>query len=112
MNTIEFLKSIKRDYPINYALELKIDEHIATLSGPSGIDRTQPVANVAKSAEGPGKLQRLFDALKTIASYNSPERVRRDAPAMGLDENEAVEMAYENVLQEARSAIRGMRRPK
>lgn len=31
---------------------------------------------------------------------------------MGLDENEAVEMAYENVIQEAKSAIRGMQRPK
>lgn len=54
---------------------------------------------------------RLYDALKRIASYDSPERVRRDAEPMGLDENEAVEMAYENVIEEARSAIKGARRP-
>lgn len=46
--------------------------------------------------------QRLYDALKIIASYAQPERVRRDASKMGLDEDEAVEMAYENVLSEAK----------
>lgn len=58
------------------------------------------------------KAQRLFDALKTISQYDSPERVRRDAGPMGLDENEAVEMAYENVISEAKAAVLKMRRPK
>lgn len=58
------------------------------------------------------KAQRLWDALRRIASYDPPERVRRDAEPMGLDENEAVEMAYENVIAEAKAAVRQMRRPK
>jgi len=39
---------------------------------------------------------RYFDALKRIASYTPPE----------------IEMAYENVIQEAKIAVRGKRRPK
>jgi hypothetical protein len=58
------------------------------------------------------KLQRLYDSLKRIALYDPPERVRRDAAPMGLDENEAVGMAYENVISEAKAAIHRMRRPK
>ncbi len=57
------------------------------------------------------KLQKLYDALKLIASYDPPERVKKDAESFGLGESEAVEMAYENLIQEAKSAIRGMRRP-
>lgn len=57
------------------------------------------------------KFQRLYDALKSISRYDNPERVRTDAPKMGLDEDEAVGMAYENVISEAKSAIRGMKRP-
>ena len=58
------------------------------------------------------KAQRLFDALKRIASYDPPEKVRSDAEPMGLDEHEAVEMAYENVISEAKAAIYRMQRPK
>jgi hypothetical protein len=57
------------------------------------------------------KAQRFYDALKSIASYDNPECVKRNAPAIGLDESEAVEMAYENVISEAKSAIHRMRRP-
>ena len=46
--------------------------------------------------------QKLYDALKRIASYTPPEN---------LDGDEAIEMAYENVIQEAKNATRGMRRP-
>jgi hypothetical protein len=56
--------------------------------------------------------QRLFDALKTITRYSSPDELRRTAEKRyGLDGEEAIEMAYENVLQTARDAIKGMRRP-
>lgn len=59
--------------------------------------------------------QKLYDALKRITQYDQPERIRKLAEKaggyMGLDADEAIEMAYENVIQEARSAIRGMRRP-
>lgn len=60
------------------------------------------------------KAARLYDALKRIASYKSPEWLRRNSfRAYGLDDpNEAIEYAYENVREEAKAAIRGMRRPK
>ena len=55
---------------------------------------------------------KYFDVLKRIASYDSPERLRRDSEkSYGLDYTEALEMAYDNVLQEAKNAIRGARRP-
>ena len=56
--------------------------------------------------------QRLFDALKRISHYGPPARLRRSSEgAYGLSSEEAVEMAYENVLFEAKNAIRGLRRP-
>jgi hypothetical protein len=56
--------------------------------------------------------QRLYDALKRITMYQPPERLRRDGEKMyGVSGEEAVEMAYENVLGEAKAAIKGMRRP-
>lgn len=56
--------------------------------------------------------QRLFDALKRITSYSSPDDLRRTSEKKyGPEGDEAIEMAYENVLQEARNAIKGLRRP-
>ncbi len=56
---------------------------------------------------------RLFDALKRIASYSSPEEPEREAEKKyGLRPHEAIAMAYENVIEEARQATKGMRRPK
>lgn len=56
---------------------------------------------------------RLYDALKRITAYLDPEKLRKVAERKyGLEPEEAIEMAYENVLQEAKNAIRGMRRPK
>ncbi|NID06607.1 hypothetical protein HBF26_17055 [Luteibacter jiangsuensis] len=53
-----------------------------------------------------------FDALKRIASYQSPERLRRGAEKQyGLTPEEAIEMAYENVIEEAKRAVKGKRRP-
>ena len=58
--------------------------------------------------------QRYFDALKRIAAYQSPERLKKNSwDDWGLDDgNEALEYAYENVLQEAKQAVRNRRRPK
>lgn len=57
--------------------------------------------------------QRYYDALKRITLYQSPEWIRRNAVSQyGLEPEEALEGAYENVLEEARSAIKGKRRPK
>ncbi len=54
---------------------------------------------------------KLFDALKRISLYDSPERLHcRSAKDWGLDDaSEAIEYAYENVLSEAKAAIRGVR---
>jgi len=52
----------------------------------------------------------LFAALKRITAYQSPDRLRRIADKeYGLAANEAIEMAYENVIEEARSAVKGIR---
>ncbi len=56
--------------------------------------------------------QRYFDALKRITQYQSVEWLRRNAERQyGLSPSEALEMAYENVLCEAKDAIRARRRP-
>jgi hypothetical protein len=53
-----------------------------------------------------------YDALKRITLYDAPERLKRRAEKdYGLSGDEAVEMAYENVLNEARMAIKGRKRP-
>lgn len=53
---------------------------------------------------------RLYAALKRIASYQSPERMRRSSQKdWGVDYEECLEMAYENLQQEARSATKGLR---
>ena len=58
--------------------------------------------------------QRYFDALKRIATgYQTVEQLRRNAEReYGLDPAEAIEMAYENVIEEAKRAVKGRRRPK
>ena len=56
--------------------------------------------------------QKLFDALYRISRYTPPEKLERTAEHdYGLSGAEAISMAYENVLQEAKHAIRGVRRP-
>jgi hypothetical protein len=56
--------------------------------------------------------QRYFDALKRITQYQSVESLRRYAERQyGLRPSEALEMAYENVIEEAKQAIKGKRRP-
>ena len=58
------------------------------------------------------KAQKTYQALKRISQYESPEKLRRDAERdYGLEYEEVLEMAYENVLHEAKSAIKGMRLP-
>jgi hypothetical protein len=61
----------------------------------------------------PTREQRLYDALKRITKYQSVASIRRYAARdWGLDDpDEAIEYAYENVIEEAKRAIRGMRRP-
>ncbi len=56
---------------------------------------------------------RYFDALRRITQYAKPESLRRSSERQyGLPYEEALEYAYENVIQEARNAIHGRRKPK
>lgn len=55
---------------------------------------------------------RLYDALKRISQYETSERLlRHGEKAYGIPGREALEYAYDNVLQEAKRAIKGLRRP-
>ena len=57
--------------------------------------------------------QFYFDTLKKIArKYQTAEQLRRRGGQYGLDADEEIEMAYENIQAEAENAIRGKRRPK
>lgn len=57
--------------------------------------------------------QLYFDALTRIAkAYMTPAQIRKAArDKYGLDYAEALEMAYENILAEAKGAIKGKKRP-
>lgn len=52
---------------------------------------------------------RLFDALKRIQKYMTPDQLRRGARNIGLEYEEHIEMAYENIQAEAKRATFGMR---
>lgn len=55
--------------------------------------------------------ERMRLTLKRIATqYRTPEQLERDAEKrLGLSYEEALEMAYENVRDDARIAVRGVR---
>ena len=56
---------------------------------------------------------RLYGALKTITRYQTPNQLRRQSEKdYGLDYEEALGYAYENIQQTAKNAIKGVRRPK
>jgi hypothetical protein len=56
--------------------------------------------------------QRYFDALKIIATSDTPERLRKHSEAdYGLLFEEAMEMEIENIQAVAKAAIKGKRRP-
>ena len=51
----------------------------------------------------------LYAALKRIAAYQPPDKLRRHSEkTYGLDGDEAIEAAYENVLSDARIATAGL----
>jgi hypothetical protein len=53
---------------------------------------------------------KLLGALRLIAAYDSPERMRRDAAKDGfMSFEEVIEMAYDNMQAQAKNAIRGVR---
>jgi len=56
------------------------------------------------------KSLKMYSALSHIAKFDSPERLRRHSEKdYGVSYEEALEMAYENVLQVAKNAIKGLR---
>jgi hypothetical protein len=57
--------------------------------------------------------QIYFDALKKIArGYQTIEQLRKRGGQYGLDANEEIELAYDNIQHEAERAIKGKRRPR
>jgi hypothetical protein len=56
--------------------------------------------------------QRYYDALKRIASgYQTTKQLRRNAGQYGCSFEDEMEMAYENMQEEARIAVKGRKRP-
>lgn len=59
------------------------------------------------------QFNRMRVALKRIVAYQTPDQLRRNAERdYGLDANEAIEYAYENIQQEAKRAVAGVREVK
>lgn len=55
---------------------------------------------------------KLYDALQAIAWYSPPAKLKKNSwGEYGCDGPDAVEMAYENVLEEAKLGIKGIRKP-
>ena len=54
----------------------------------------------------------MYVALARISKYMKPETILRKAEKMyGLEPQEALEMAYEHMLSEARNGLRTVRKP-
>ncbi len=52
----------------------------------------------------------MLNALKKIKAYQSPEKLRKDSSRdWGLDFEEAIEMAYENIQGEAAFACKNVK---
>ena len=56
---------------------------------------------------------KFYGALKRISAYMPASKLRAKSEKLyGLDGEEAIEMAYENVIEEAKRALRGYRKSK
>lgn len=66
------------------------------------------------STPTPSNERRYYDALKLIAKgYDKSERITKNAELdYGLDPQEALEYAYDNIQSVAANVIHGKRRPK
>ena len=54
----------------------------------------------------------MYIALQRIKKYDTPERMRRESEKdWGLQFDECIEMAYENIQQEAKNGLKGVRIP-
>lgn len=53
---------------------------------------------------------RLYAALRRIAAYDTPSRMRKSSQKdWGCDYEDCLEMAYENIQEEAKRAVKGLR---
>lgn len=58
------------------------------------------------------KIILMWATLKEISKYQSPEKLRRQSEKQyGLSYEEALEMAYENVIEAAKRAVAGIKKP-
>jgi hypothetical protein len=56
---------------------------------------------------------RMFTYLREITKYQTPDQLRRGSrKEYGLEYEEALEFAYENVINTAKQAIKGIKMPK
>lgn len=56
---------------------------------------------------------KMFNTLKRISQYQPYEKLKRSSEKQyGLDYEEALEYSYENVIYEAKYALKGIRLPK
>lgn len=54
----------------------------------------------------------MHTALKRIGMYQTPKQLRKDSSKdWGIDFEEAIEMAYENIQQEAKAGVKNIRIP-
>jgi hypothetical protein len=52
---------------------------------------------------------KMYEALKEIARYQTPEQLQRDSKKdWGLDYEESLAMAYDNIQQTAKDAVKGI----
>lgn len=58
------------------------------------------------------KIILMWATLKEISKYQSPQKLKRRAKKQyGLSGDEAIEMAYENVIELAKRAVAGIKKP-
>lgn len=61
---------------------------------------------IKKSMDQLKEIERLRSALERIVEYDTPDQLREYSKTeYGLDYEEALEMAYENIQEEAKSAL-------
>lgn len=54
----------------------------------------------------------MYNALKRISQYQTPSQLRKDSSKdWGIDFEEAIEMAYENIQGEAKAGVKNVRIP-
>ena len=57
------------------------------------------------------QFNRMLEALRRIANeYQTPQQLKKGgAESFGLEPSEAIEMAYENIQEDAKAAVKGVR---